>query len=1221
MIDIKNIQGGILKSVLETQDCVSYDGLQEKSYVQLSWNDAEYMEIPAGSYIEHNGKTYRLMQPYVPLFIDAASYRYTPQFFDEVAFWGVAPFFLITEQSEETDWTLTAYPGLFMDAIVKAIKKYTGDTYTYSVDASIAQDRMETLTFQNVSIFDGLNSIASKFNTEWWVEGNNIHLSKCQYGTETELTVGGNINIPSLRDNKSGYYTRYYAFGSTRNITQDFTSGEFTNSVANKRLTLDQSKYPGGYIDVRDNLQQGEIFVKTLVFDDIYPSSNLTISAVNPTIKDYLDTSGNPIQVGVDEEGKPIYRKYTVWRFSIDGFEFNDTTYDEVDNPEGMLLPGLNLSVSFESGQLNDRDFQLTYIKDTKEYEINFVQEGDLVIPGTTSLIPAVGDEIILYNIRMPQEYVTSAQQELADAVLKRIEEDKKDTNNRTFSSNPVAFFEQGLDMKVGMAVSLVRAGNAIFSRVLSVKKNIDKPEYQTIEIGAQKIKGSREELKEEIINANQNIDEVKALADVAKAISDGYWSVQQAIIESLSQYRGIWRLDKRGFETDPTKWVIITDYNAISAKDFVAYGVDSETEDVPFPVASYNMQGILQIKQGSGLIINDGLLSIDPDYAGGGGLDIEALEQYLTDNKYYNSISKLTGYTLPEKYTAITAEDTILSAFGKLEKNFSNYVDLFTDQTIDGVKTFKKTIFGQQDIVCYAVDNTVEDVELPIASANVLGLVKVGEGLNITADGTLSAVGGGGVNFTPGTGLNLTSANVLEVVFGTTSTTVCRGNDSRLSDARRNPYSLSWSGYSSGSYDGSSAASISIPSNTNQLTNGAGFIYDGNRNFTSLSGSGDNTQYLAGDGSFYTIRYSELSGTPDLSLYVKKAGDTMTGNLTIDKSSPTLYLSGSRTWGIREGSGDLRFLNNGTLAAYFSGVNNGTLAIKGDLIADGDVICYAVGDAADVEFSVSWSDITGKPSWIGSTKPSYSWSEITGKPSWIGSSKPTYTASEVGAISSITYSTSGSGKVVTSVSANGRTVSVTYGNVSGGSDWNGGTVDNNIVVDNGSYSSVVLRNGSNNWGIYWGSGTDFAFKKNGSTAGYFSGSNFGTFACVKLVETSDMNLKNIIGDVAGVLENISKIPIVYFTYKTGSKTNIGSLAQKIEPLFPELVYHENGQYYLNYSQGMSCLAIQGVKELYQQMKNINLWQRTKDEQIKQLQQDNLALKARIEVLEKGGNV
>ena len=40
-----------------------------------------------------------------------------------------------------------------------------------------------------------------------------------------------------------------------------------------------------------------------------------------------------------------------------------------------------------------------------------------------------------------------------------------------------------------------------------------------------------------------------------------------------------------------------------------------------------------------------------------------------------------------------------------------------------------------------------------------------------------------------------------------------------------KSPYSLSWSGYSTGSYDGSSAKSFVIPSNTNQLTNGAGFI------------------------------------------------------------------------------------------------------------------------------------------------------------------------------------------------------------------------------------------------------------------------------------------------------------------------------------------------------------------------------------------------------------
>lgn len=48
---------------------------------------------------------------------------------------------------------------------------------------------------------------------------------------------------------------------------------------------------------------------------------------------------------------------------------------------------------------------------------------------------------------------------------------------------------------------------------------------------------------------------------------------------------------------------------------------------------------------------------------------------------------------------------------------------------------------------------------------------------------------------------------------------------NNKIPTSLKNPNALSWSGYSSGSYDGSSAKSITIPNNTNQLTNGAGFI------------------------------------------------------------------------------------------------------------------------------------------------------------------------------------------------------------------------------------------------------------------------------------------------------------------------------------------------------------------------------------------------------------
>lgn len=40
-----------------------------------------------------------------------------------------------------------------------------------------------------------------------------------------------------------------------------------------------------------------------------------------------------------------------------------------------------------------------------------------------------------------------------------------------------------------------------------------------------------------------------------------------------------------------------------------------------------------------------------------------------------------------------------------------------------------------------------------------------------------------------------------------------------------------------------------------------------------------------------------------------------------------------------------------------------------------------STGGGGGVADSVAWADVTGKPSWIGSTKPTYSYDEITGKP------------------------------------------------------------------------------------------------------------------------------------------------------------------------------------------------------------------------------------------------
>ena len=141
--------------------------------------------------------------------------------------------------------------------------------------------------------------------------------------------------------------------------------------------------------------------------------------------------------------------------------------------------------------------------------------------------------------------------------------------------------------------------------------------------------------------------------------------------------------------------------YPVVSLSDIVAYAPTNPVANTP--VTGYDTFGLVKIASGNGLIVTDGVLSIDPSAVG--GLDEEALALYLTSNKYVKEdmlttkgylmlSSPLTGYVIADAYTAISPTDTVLTAIGKLERRFDGYVDLTTNQTIGGVKTFTETIF-----------------------------------------------------------------------------------------------------------------------------------------------------------------------------------------------------------------------------------------------------------------------------------------------------------------------------------------------------------------------------------------------------------------------------------------------------------------------------------------------------------------------------------------------
>lgn len=570
-IDIYGISGDVICSVLITKDAVSHEELMTSDYIQLSWNDDKTIVLPAGAYIIYQDEKYSLIEPYLPLRENEAEYKYTPQFHSRIMIWDKIPVPLYTYESDgttvkgrEMDWDFTGSPADAMYMVKQAIKNETGEDWTIQLSESLPATI--TISSQSNSIFSLLTSIANECKTEWWADKstNVLYLSQCKKGTELTLKVGDNVGVPTVTQSKDGYYTRFYVFGSTRNITQDYQGGQATNHIVNKRLTLDPIKYPGGYKDTKghfDNgvfvsdLQKGEVFIKTLYFDDVYPKSKLTISDVRARLKYRLDTNGNKVRIGGTDE-EPAYEQYAIWYFQISGLNFDPST----------IIEEKELAVSFESGQLAGRDFKLTYhekasvVNDSADFtpfnvkagdfEINIDKSTGNIIPGMAYIIPQNGDDVILYNIEMPDEYVASAQEELELELDKEMESYTCDNNSYEFDSYPVSFYDDGTDLNIGQSVAYVNGDKILHTRVIMVEKRLDFSFQQRIRIGNEIIKGNTQQLKEEVANVNQNIDVIKAFNELSISLSNAYANAQREMIEGFAAIKNIWE-----FDNDESHW------------------------------------------------------------------------------------------------------------------------------------------------------------------------------------------------------------------------------------------------------------------------------------------------------------------------------------------------------------------------------------------------------------------------------------------------------------------------------------------------------------------------------------------------------------------------------------------------------------------------------------------------------------------------------------------
>lgn len=523
--------------------------------VNLQWNATTDTPIPAGAYITYNGVRFTLIQPYYPEQQNTEHYVYKPKFEHEFCKLARVPFMLFNGTTTETDWNYCGLCRDIADLLETSINNALGyERGGYSVD--FGDDNSDDdyrgvgidLAFSNVDILTALNSIADQLKCEWYTteltgeSGKVVHFkSKCiTDATTLEWTAGTHTDRPNVQNNTT-FYNRFYIFGSTRNIPQDY-NGASVQTVVNKRLTLNPSWHEGGYIDLPkfdangnilvsptdtgyqfydkesgelkyyypdDSLATGNIFSKVMYLDDIYPRADLKVKygSVFYAEQNVLDDNGEIVK---DGNGYPT--KYRIYFFQLvdsngNLFTLNKSTYDPTTNPNGSIIKGLTLSAHFNTGALTGREHELCYYDEASHkygidiaantFEIIFKQDNTIIVPNENMTISGGtsastnGDEVVIFNVRMPQQYVTKGYQDLEEAGLLQIWEETRDKNAYTVKSNPLYFADNVSSLFVGNHVLFTIGTRTLDTRITKIVEKLDRPFEKTITFSKEVSKGT----------------------------------------------------------------------------------------------------------------------------------------------------------------------------------------------------------------------------------------------------------------------------------------------------------------------------------------------------------------------------------------------------------------------------------------------------------------------------------------------------------------------------------------------------------------------------------------------------------------------------------------------------------------------------------------------------------------------------------------------------------
>lgn len=644
-------------------------------YIELVFDAVDRIDVGRGCYILYNNHRFEIMSNVIPDDTNQGGLRYTLRFEAQQSQMKRCNVFWREGDNLEVSFALTSDISTFGQLIIDNVNAFLGGSY-FSLGSVPSNAEMKAISFAGDSCWNAVVTIAETFGVEWWTEedGENVRLcfGKLEIGDGVEFRKGDIVSsIPSKKGDDANYGTRFYVFGSTKNLPSDYgstTEGGVTNNVVEKRLHLPNGQQ---YIDAWPNLSQEDIVEKTVFFDDVMPTNVETITDIHESVEEVIPGSSNRVY-------------YAICADSPFGYE--------------NIIESEQMQANFTSGDLIGQTFDLEIDTTPETFNKMFrivpkvMDESTLDVIPNANMRPRVGDSFILVGVELPQARVTQAEYELLAVGTEYAQKNSNDTEIYDCPTNAVYCHRNDCNYALGQRVTLVDdkfGDNGRQSRIQGYEKKLY-DEYQAIYTVGDNSPYSRLASLEKAIQRASYGDRVGLEVNIIRSKADSTipsdYNVYSALASEeifLSKRRGGKVKGHTDFEKGLSMYGIPWEYdverdawtikgNVIITKGLATYSTLNE-DDV---LSVFDGLPI----DGRAIIWDNGVLTVNPEMVG--GLNEDALKDYLDTNKYATQT-----WINEQKYTTEKwIED---KKFVSEDDLAEKYVTIETEQVITGLKDF----------------------------------------------------------------------------------------------------------------------------------------------------------------------------------------------------------------------------------------------------------------------------------------------------------------------------------------------------------------------------------------------------------------------------------------------------------------------------------------------------------------------------------------------------